>query len=38
MLIPTWTLAIANLYFGVQASFPAGVAEQAAKLLLGGGP
>ena len=38
MLIPTWTLAIANLYFGVQASFPVGVAEQAAKLLLGGGP
>ena len=38
MLIPMYVLVFANLYFGVQASLPAGVAEQAAKLLIRGGP
>lgn len=37
MLIPTWTLVVANIYFGMNASFTTGVAESAAKALLGGG-
>jgi multicomponent Na+:H+ antiporter subunit D len=38
LLIPTWTLALANLYFGVDTSLNAGVAELAAKALLVTGP
>ncbi|MDQ5911165.1 MAG: multicomponent Na+:H+ antiporter subunit [Pseudomonadota bacterium] len=38
LLIPTWTLALANLYFGLETSFNAGVARQAAEMLLGVAP
>ncbi|MDS4042314.1 MAG: monovalent cation/H+ antiporter subunit D family protein, partial [Candidatus Competibacter sp.] len=37
LLIPTWTLALANLYFGLDTSLNAGVARRAAEMLLGGG-
>jgi multicomponent Na+:H+ antiporter subunit D len=37
LLIPTWTLALANLYFGLDTSLNAGVARQAAQGLLGVG-
>ena len=36
LLVPTWTLALANLYFGIDTSFSVGVARQAAELLLPG--
>ncbi len=35
MLIPTWLLVIANLYFGIHTDLTVGVARQAAQLLLG---
>lgn len=35
LLIPTWALALANLYFGLETSLNAGVARQAAATLLG---
>ncbi len=35
MLIPTWLLIGANIYFGVQTDLTVGVARQAAALLLG---
>lgn len=35
ILIPTWILALANLYFGIETSLNAGIAQQAAKALLG---
>lgn len=38
LLVPTWTLALANLYFGLDTSLNAGVARRAAEMLLGGGP
>lgn len=38
LLIPTWALALANLYFGVDTSLNAGVARTAAEMLLGVGP
>jgi multicomponent Na+:H+ antiporter subunit D len=34
LLIPTWVLALANLYFGLETSLSAGVARQAAATLL----
>ena len=37
MLIPTWALIIANLYFGIDTSLTVGVASQAAQQLLGVG-
>jgi multicomponent Na+:H+ antiporter subunit D len=37
MLIPTWILIGASIYFGIHTSLTLGVAERAAKLLLGGG-
>ena len=37
MLIPTWVLIAANLYFGINAKFTIGVASKAASILLGGG-
>ncbi|MDX1483977.1 MAG: monovalent cation/H+ antiporter subunit D family protein [Alphaproteobacteria bacterium] len=37
MLIPTWLLVGANLYFGIDASLTTGVAGAAARVLLGGG-
>lgn len=37
MLIPTWILIGANVYFGIDTSLSIGVAERAAQALLGGG-
>jgi multicomponent Na+:H+ antiporter subunit D len=34
MLLPTWLLAGAVLYFGIDASFSTGIAQQAATILL----
>jgi multicomponent Na+:H+ antiporter subunit D len=36
MLAATWTLVIANLYFGIQTDLTAGIATRAADALLGG--
>ena len=38
LLVPTWALIAANIYFGIDASLTTGVAGQAARALLGGGP
>jgi len=35
LLIPTWALVLANIYFGIDTSLTVGVARQAASLLLG---
>ena len=37
MLIPTWVLIGASIYFGIDTSLTVGVARQAAALLIGGG-
>lgn len=37
MLIPTWLLIVANVYFGIDTRVSVGVATQAAEFLLGGG-
>ena len=37
LLIPTWTLVLANFWFGIDASGTTGVAKRAAELLLGVG-
>jgi multicomponent Na+:H+ antiporter subunit D len=34
LLIPTWVLVLANIYFGLDTELTVGVAEQAAQLLL----
>ena len=38
LLLPTWTLILANLYFGIDATLTTSVAGQAARALLGGAP
>jgi multicomponent Na+:H+ antiporter subunit D len=38
LLVPTWVLVIANLYFGIDASLTARVATSAAQALMGVGP
>jgi multicomponent Na+:H+ antiporter subunit D len=38
LLLPTWALIGANLYFGISTELPVGVATQAASQLFGGGP
>ncbi len=35
LLIPTWLLIVANVYFGIDTSLTVGVAERAARLLMG---
>lgn len=35
LLVPTWILAAANIYFGLDTSLPVGVAGHAARVLLG---
>lgn len=35
LLVPTWALIVANVYFGVDATLTTGVAGRAAELLLG---
>ncbi len=37
MLIPTWVLIGASIYFGIHTSLTLGIAERAAQHLLGGG-
>jgi multicomponent Na+:H+ antiporter subunit D len=36
LLIPMWTLVIANIYFGIDTSIPITLAQRAATLLIGG--
>lgn len=36
LLIPTWILALATIYFGIETSLSLGAATQAAEMLLGG--
>jgi len=38
LLVPTWALVLANLFFGIDAKLTAGVALRAAQSLLGVGP
>ncbi len=38
MLLPLWVLAMANIYFGVDTRLPIGMAEQAARVLIGAAP
>ena len=38
MLVPTWVLIGATLFFGLSTSTSAGVAGYAARILLGGSP
>jgi hypothetical protein len=38
MLVPTWILAAATVWFGVDTTLTAGLAGRAAALLLGDGP
>jgi multicomponent Na+:H+ antiporter subunit D len=38
LLLPMWTLVVANFLFGFHASFTYGVARQAAQVLLRVGP
>jgi multicomponent Na+:H+ antiporter subunit D len=37
MLIPTWLLIGANLYFGINAGLVSGIARQGANILIGQG-
>jgi multicomponent Na+:H+ antiporter subunit D len=37
LLVPTWALVVANLWFGIDAQLTAGVAVRAAEFLLGVG-
>jgi len=37
LLVPTWSLVLANFYFGIDAGLTTDVATRAAQLLLGGG-
>ena len=37
LLVPTWALVAANLYFGIDARWTAGMAVRAAEAVLGGG-
>ncbi len=36
LLLPTWTLVAANIYFGINASVTTGIAQNVAQTLLGG--
>jgi len=38
LVVPTWILALANLYFGIDTALPVGAAVQAAEQLAGGVP
>lgn len=37
LLVPTWVLVVANVYFGLETSVSVDVAGAAAKMLMGGG-
>jgi multicomponent Na+:H+ antiporter subunit D len=36
LLVPTWTLALASLFFGIHTTLTVGTARRAAEILLGG--
>jgi len=36
MLVPMWVLALATVYFGIDTTLTAGMAERAAVVLIGG--
>lgn len=36
MLVPTWTLMVLAIYFGIETSLPVGLAHNAAEMLVGG--
>ncbi len=38
LLIPTWTLVLANIWFGIDSSLTVGMAAQAAHALIGATP
>jgi multicomponent Na+:H+ antiporter subunit D len=38
LLVPTWVLVSANVWFGVDTRYSAGLAARAAELLLGAAP
>jgi hypothetical protein len=38
MLVPTWTLTLANLYFGIDSRLTVSLAGQAMRALLEGAP
>ncbi|MDX1570644.1 MAG: monovalent cation/H+ antiporter subunit D family protein [Xanthomonadales bacterium] len=38
LLLPTWTLVLANIWFGLDTRYTVGVATRAAELLMGAGP
>lgn len=38
LLLPTWVLVLANLWFGIDSSLTIGIADQAARALIGGAP
>lgn len=38
MLVPLLALALANIYFGIDTRLPLGLADSAARLLMGGAP
>ena len=38
LLLPTWLLILANIYFGIDTDLTVGVAQRAAEVLMGGGP
>jgi multicomponent Na+:H+ antiporter subunit D len=38
LLLPTWTLALASIVFGIHTALPVGAASRAAAILLGGYP
>ena len=37
MLVPTWALVVANVYFGIDTRLSVGIAERAAAVLMGTG-
>jgi multicomponent Na+:H+ antiporter subunit D len=36
LLLPTWTLALASIVFGIYTALPVGAASRAAAILMGG--
>jgi len=38
MLVPLWAVAVANVWFGIDTDFTLGMADRAARTLLGGAP
>ena len=38
LLLPTWVLIVANLYFGIHTRLSVGIASKAAAVLIGQSP